>query len=37
MQKQAEHFGAEFLLGEVASLKKSRNTIQRRNLGNNHR
>ena len=23
MQKQAEHFGAEFLLGEVASLKKA--------------
>ena len=30
MQNRQEHFGAEFLLGEVASLKKSRNTIQRR-------
>ena len=37
MRKQAEHFGAEFLLGEVCQPEKSRNTIQRRNLGNNHR
>lgn len=37
MRRQAEFFGAEFLLREVTALKKRRNCIRSRTLGKHYR